>query len=364
MSSKEYRIKWLGFDDLRFMLVGIPLLAVVAKALNHEGSSTNSLTISFLFYLIALSFCTFNWLGYRKIGMESRRIFANSGSELRRIFGMSVASFVYFFVLNISWTLFVGFVADQFGYGAEVKKFSSSGSIAEPFVLSVMMIAIYEVIYFNTRLNQSEKLIEETKAANTISQLNVLQNQSKPHFLFNSLNTLRYMISEEPSDKAEHFVDQLASVYRFIIGAGDENLIPLSEELDFISSYLFIQKERFGKNLQVKLEVPEKYHSMAVAPMSVQQLIENAIKHNVVSSKKPLVIELYIENDELADYLVVYNQKDIKITPERSTQTGLKNIIRRYELLSDKTVIVNDSPNKFEVKIPLLISSEIKASLL
>ena len=358
MTNKEFRTKWIGFDDKFFMLVGIPLLAVVASALNHSPENS-SLDYLLLNYLISLSFSILNWIGFRWIAIKCRQQYPLIKDDQKRIMIMAMISFVYFFIANVGWAAVL-----DWNFGPLIEKFnkvSSPQSIAAPFVLSVMMIAIYEVIYFNTRLHISEKLREQTKIANTISQLNALKNQSKPHFLFNSLNTLQYVISNESKEKARHFVDELATVYRYIIGIGNENLITLGEELKFVESYLFVQNERFGDNLKVHLMIPPKNLKQMVVPLSVQQLIENAIKHNVISSKKPLHVEVYIDHKEAADYLVVSNKKILKSSPLYSTKTGLQNLESSYLLLTNLPISVSDTPQEFKVEIPLLHSSKLES---
>jgi len=135
-----------------------------------------------------------------------------------------------------------------------------------------------------------------------------LTNQSQPHFLFNSLNTLRDIIDQESKDEAKKFVDQLAGVYRFILESGDSNLISLDQEIKFAKAYLNIQKERFGNNLVIHWNVSNECMAKKVAPMSLQLLIQNAIKHNVISNLKPLIIDISCIGNEL----IVQNKIQIK----------------------------------------------------
>ncbi|WP_299887030.1 sensor histidine kinase [uncultured Lacinutrix sp.] len=214
-------------------------------------------------------------------------------------------------------------------------------------------MAIYEAIYYNVRLKKSIREEEQTKQVMIQAQLDTLRNQAQPHFLFNSLNTLRDIIDHDTKEDAKDFVDNLSGVYRFIIESGNSNLIPLEEELKFAKAYIHIQSERFGDNLQMNWNVPENKLTSMIVPMSLQLLLENAIKHNIVSKAKPLLINVTIEDD----FLVVSNKIQSKSTQTPSTKIGLKNIEKRYQLISSKSPIINNDSKCFKVSLPLLNAS-------
>jgi LytS/YehU family sensor histidine kinase len=174
-----------------------------------------------------------------------------------------------------------------------------------------------------------------------------------PHFLFNSLNTLNHIVEFEDKKVAKNFINQLSKVYRYILDSREETTIVLSEELEFVDAYIAIQKERFLENLKVDIEIPQQYIHKKVIPLSLQLLIENAIKHNVISKKKPLTIIISVdENNELIQ--VTNNlQKKSKVMP--STKVGLQNIKQRYKLLAEhQEVVVEETEDNFIVSIPLL----------
>jgi LytS/YehU family sensor histidine kinase len=184
---------------------------------------------------------------------------------------------------------------------------------------------------------------------NIISQFESLKAQVNPHFLFNSLNVLSSLIYID-QDKASKFVRQLSKVYRYVLEHKDMDTITIREELPFIESYIFLLKTRFDQNLKVDIGLDEEAKNRKVAPMVIQLLIENAIKHNVVSKTKPLLIEI-LEKD---NYLEVRNNLQLKSSTEISSHVGLNNIRKRYEYLTNKKVVIDENSEFFAVRIPLL----------
>lgn len=179
------------------------------------------------------------------------------------------------------------------------------------------------------------------------SQYESLKSQVNPHFLFNSLNALTNLVYEDP-DKAVKFIKQLSAVYRYVLETRDKELVSLDEELKFLDAYLFLQRIRFGSKLDVSIDLKGDFK---VAPLVLQMLIENAIKHNVISEENPLRIRLFQENGWM---IIENNRMEKKTLPEESTGIGLANIRSRYAYLSDKLVQVDSEGGKFTVKLPVL----------
>lgn len=190
---------------------------------------------------------------------------------------------------------------------------------------------------------------------NIISQFESLKAQVNPHFLFNSLNVLSSLIFVD-QQKAAKFVRQLSKVYRYVLEHKDMDTITIREELPFIESYIFLLKTRFDQNLTVSISIPDEKTNLKVAPMVIQLLIENAIKHNVVSKTKPLTISI-AEKD---NYLEIKNNLQLKSSTEVSSRIGLNNIRKRYEYLATNKVEVIENEEFFLVKIPLLTTSKSK----
>jgi len=190
---------------------------------------------------------------------------------------------------------------------------------------------------------QQEKLKREQLAL----QYETLKSQVNPHFLFNNLNSLTSLISTNP-EKAIDFVKKLSEVYRYVLDQKDHELVDLETELKFLNSYVFLQKIRFGTNLDVLIEISPK--NFKVIPLSVQMMVENAIKHNEISDKKPLKIRVFSTDNQ---YLTVENQLQKKIGSE-GTGSGINNIRDRYEFFTDRKVIISFNSERFRISIPLI----------
>ena len=188
---------------------------------------------------------------------------------------------------------------------------------------------------------------EQLKRANIASQFEALKSQVNPHFLFNSLNVLSTLVYKD-QDLAASFIKQLSNVYRYVLDMKDKEVVSLEEEIKALEAYLFLAKIRHGDNLKAEITIPER--SNKIAPLTLQLLVENAIKHNIVSKKKPLAITITQEGD----FIVVQNNLQKKVTIEPSSGIGLPNITERYQYLSDQNIEIIESNDFFTVKIPLL----------
>lgn len=219
--------------------------------------------------------------------------------------------------------------------------------------------AVYMGLYFFSQWKKSLVEAERLKFDSLHSQLHALQNQANPHFLFNSLNVLTSLIENNPKT-AVAFVQRLAEVYRYVLQKTEMHLVELKEELNFINSYIFLQQKRFGDHLKIEIDVPDEAYDYLLPPYTLQILFENAIKHNIVSSEKPLTIKLFINNN---NSLVVENNLQLKLSSPHTSGLGLKNIKERYEILSSGTINIVSSKDSFKVIVPLLRNRSIYESI-
>ncbi|MEM1215640.1 MAG: histidine kinase [Bacteroidota bacterium] len=192
-------------------------------------------------------------------------------------------------------------------------------------------------------INQLEK--EQIK-----SQLHVLRQQINPHFLFNSLNVLSELIHEDLA-KSDLFIQHFAKVYRYVLEINEETVVTLRQELAFLQSYLFLQRIRFGDNLRVEVIVPETVQDRYVPPLSLQVLFENAIKHNVISPEYPLSICVRYEAEEM---LAISNNLQKIPIPKAGAGIGLRNLERKYRLISDRMPRFYAEADTYFAKLPLL----------
>lgn len=200
-------------------------------------------------------------------------------------------------------------------------------------------------------LKQSVQIENETLKSEALkSQFETLKNQLSPHFLFNSLTALKTLINESPSI-AQDYINNLSKALRYTLQSNEKQLVSLKEEMEFTESYLFLIKMRFGNNLTVNVETNEEYLSYNLPPLTIQTLVENAVKHNEVSKRKPLI--LTIKTTDNASILVM-NSIQEKITNEEGTGIGLTNLSMQFKLLIGKDISVSNEYNEFRVEIPLI----------
>jgi two-component system, LytTR family, sensor kinase len=223
-------------------------------------------------------------------------------------------------------------------------------NLAQSTVTSIFIIGLTEAFYHYELLHHMEQEKETLQRENLAAQYSSLKQQINPHFLFNSLNSLSSLISIDP-DKAEAFVEELSRVYRYLLQKNQEELIPLGQELDFIQSYLHLLQTRFGNGLEVALCVPKEAHSFLMPPLTLQLLVENAVKHNEISVAKPLRLRIWLQEGER---LVVANNLQKRNITVPSAGIGLGNIIARYRLLNHPYVEVRETEEEFAVTIPLI----------
>jgi phage-related protein len=213
-----------------------------------------------------------------------------------------------------------------------------------------IILAIYESLYLFRKWKLATVESEQLKREHLQTQLDSLKNQVNPHFLFNSLNSLSSLI-EDDEPKAHIFVNELARVYRYLLQSNDRTLTDLKSELAFIEAYFFLLKTRFGEGISIEVQVNEESKSQKIPPLTLQILVENAVKHNVISITKPLKINIYTEG---VDKLVVSNNLQSKTATMVSSHLGLANIASKYRLLSRKEPIIKQTEAVFSITLPLL----------
>lgn len=185
-------------------------------------------------------------------------------------------------------------------------------------------------------------------------QMRALQSQINPHFLFNGLNTLSSLIDEDPHQAGE-FVDELSKVYRYLLRSNEHELTTLSIELRFISSYFHLLKTRFGCSVSLDIDVDKTYQEALLPPLTLQLLVENAVKHNVVIAQKPLKIRIRTTPDNV---LIVENSLQRKTLRVESNGVGLSNIAVKYQLLNQQQPVIQEHEGWFQVKLPLLFATQ------
>lgn len=216
-------------------------------------------------------------------------------------------------------------------------------------MISMLILTIHERIYYFKSWVASQKETQELKANYAEAQYNALKSQVNPHFLFNSLNTLASIIHENP-DKATEFVSKLSGVYRYILKANEQDLATIEEELKVAEAFVFLLKTRFEEDVKVTFKVNENVDGY-IPPISLQLLIENAVKHNIASPDAPLSINVEVDVDNI---FVTNNLNEKAPDLNNSTKTGLRQIKQRYELNEKFGFSFNKTDGKFVVVLPII----------
>ena len=221
-------------------------------------------------------------------------------------------------------------------------------------LLILGVIGILYAIYRN-RTGQQKQLYQLKSKAQLLEKEKTrvmyenLKQQLNPHFLFNSLTSLSGLI-ETNQQMAGEFLEQMSGIYRYILKNGDTETVSLKEEIEFAKLYINLQQTRFKNGLRVNINIPDEYLHYKIAPVTIQNLIENAIKHNIIDSSSPLMIDIFIEGD----YLVVKNNLQKKNVVETSNKKGLEQFTSLYKYLSTLPVTIEEANSNFQIKIPLI----------
>jgi LytS/YehU family sensor histidine kinase len=209
--------------------------------------------------------------------------------------------------------------------------------------------AVFFIKYFLGRWKESIVLTERLEKEKAQVQFDNLKNQLNPHFLFNALTSLNSLIFEN-QELASQFLQQMSKVYRYVLLNKDKNFVSLQTEIDFIRNYVFLVETRFEGALKIRFDIHQDDIDRAIVPVTLQILIENACKHNIIDREKPLNIDVLT----VGDYLVVSNNLQLRRTVESSNKTGLDNLKSLYAFLTTKPVIIESLDDRFNVKVPLI----------
>lgn len=263
-----------------------------------------------------------------------------------------VLGFTLSFIVSVIVIFLLRIVEDVVIEGRSIQEFLANEkpsnyiiSIVITFVVTLVIHAIYFYKAYQENKVKEQKIIAGTASA----QFESLKNQIDPHFLFNSLNVLSSLIEENP-ESAQKFTTSLSKVYRYVLEQKDKELVSVAEELKFAKTYMNLLKMRFENS--ITFEIPEGFDNeeAKVVPLSLQLLLENCIKHNVVSEAKPLHVKISIENNQL---VVTNNLQKKEVLSDRKG-VGLQNIVNRYAILTKRTVLVEENEQEFKIFLPIL----------
>lgn len=336
-----------GLNDQWARVIGVPLLAFIIILFSNDPWKTLPLNMQLIKIIKNIFYVFLYWEGNRLIFIYLRNRYPNHRDTTKKIIVQAV-----FFIAFVIVAAFIMTIIDaNIAYEEHEPFWSSYLEITEKSALFLGIVTLgYECVYFFGKWEKSLYESERLKKEGVISQLEMLKNQISPHFLFNSLNALITLVPEDPQ-LSVIFIQKLSNVYRHVLSHNDKDVVDLDVEIGFLRDYIFLFQMRFGDNLIVEYQLPEKVDQLLIVPFTLQMLVENAVKHNVISSRKPLRIVILSDGEKI----IVKNTLQKKTSGVESTHIGLENIISRYKLLTNRLVDVVVDNHEFSVSLPLLL---------
>jgi len=325
------------------LIIGFLSITLIAPLIFKEYDS-GVISLNALFGIIGSMITTaLMWFGVSQIVFYLWRNFPWEKNPIKHLVIEILAILVYTALVVLLLILIGKFISSESNYD------NLTLSIFFTLMVTFFMVSINEGHFFYMKWKETRILTEKLEKENLKSQYETLKSQINPHFLFNNLNTLASLIEENPK-LAVNYVQLTADYYRSILNLRDKEVNTLEEELELIMNFYILQKNRYGENLKLVINIPDTIMNSMVAPLVLQMLLENAIKHNIISKDKPLTIEIFTENNQI----VVRNNLQKRDQEQASNKFGLQNIIDRYSFLSDRNVEILENDSNFTVAIPIL----------
>ncbi len=325
------------------LIIGIPLITLGAPFIFNQYKTDLLSTQSLLSIAGSLVTTLIMWFGVMAIVRYLWKNYPWEKNPLRHLIIEVSAILVY--------TSTVGAIFYSINELYPLESFEENLKLSIFFTLMItfFITSLTEGFFFFIKWKETRLLSEKLEKENIKSQYERLKSQINPHFLFNNLNTLASLIEENPKLAVE-YVQQTADYYRSILNLKDKEVIRLDEEIELIKTFYTLQKNRYGDNLTLNINLNNFTSNSYVAPLVLQMLVENAIKHNIISKDKPLTINVYSKDNKI----IVSNNLQKRDQEHASTRFGLKNIMDRYSFLSNRNVEISENDSTFTVSIPIL----------
>jgi len=337
----------IKLNDIAFRLILIPFFGIVIPLVTRMMAGTNlghwQFKLSFLYTIFIAGVI---WQGNRYLLFTLRAYFNWFRKPVQKIIALLLA--ISFYTLPVSAALLTGWYY-IFSDG-RVNRQAIYLAMALILVCVIFITHVYETVFL-VKESETEMLRnEQLQRAKAIAELEALKSQIDPHFVFNSLNTLSHLIRECP-EKAARFNDSLAEVYRYMLENKSRDLVLLREEIAFLTYYVSLVTIRWESAFRLDMGVETwMEEAFLIPPISLQLLVENAIKHNEFSEERPLVIRVALEDA----VLTVEHEKRKKPQRKASSRIGLANLNDRYQLTTDRNIVVQEEEGRFVVRLPLL----------
>lgn len=338
----------LSLSVILLLSILLPILTSLLNETYRQPGASNPVLHYFLNMGVTLLFLASEWLVIvllMKLAQLGGLPLQPTG--LRMFVELAAISILTFWMLYGYYLLLVRpseAGLSRLGEDVNFREFMGSNLMGMLFLyLFIFSLQLHQVAVFK------DHETSERKKQYLEAKLQALRNQVSPHFLFNSLSVLSSLVHIS-AEKSEKFIIQLSRTYRYLLDNQEKMLVSLDQELRFLESYYYLLNIRFENKIKLLIDIPEKLQNLRIPPLTLQLLVENAVKHNKMSDLEPLEISLYVNND----YLIVSNTLNIRQQAETSTGVGLENIRKRYRLFTRKEVLVVSGSRYFEVFLPLI----------
>ncbi len=332
--------------DQYLRIIFIPLLGLLIPLTTGFISYGNYgiiETIAAHLYFILISYCI--WIGCNWIHARFRTLYKVSANPFLKITSLCFVTALFGTCIGTSLVLVWMKISGETFTWDQLYLFLLFTALAV-----IIFTLIYEVLYLSKERQIDDKVVTQLDAERSRAEMTALKNELDPHFIFNSLTTLSYLIVHDQK-KAHMFNERLARVFKYFLINKDRELISLENELEFIDSYFFLLQIRHDEKLQLNTQLEsEQGRRIMILPCALQILVENAIKHNEFSEKDPLNISIALNGQ----YLKVINNVKPKPYLVNSTKIGLRNLSSRYRLVCKRDIIVENTNRQFVVKLPLI----------
>ncbi|MEI9947286.1 MAG: histidine kinase [Chitinophagaceae bacterium] len=333
-------IKDLALRTIFIPLLGIGLPLVSGIVIYNKYSFIELLLANFYFILTSYAI----WAGCNWIHKRLRPLYIPIAKPFPKIAAVTAVSSLY--------TVCTGGLSVMIWFQISQEAFQWNGLYK--FLLActaavIIFTLLYEIIFLSKEREMDTKIVNQLDKERSQAELQALNNEIDPHFIFNSLNTLNHLIINQP-EQAHLFNNRLAQVYKYFLINKNKELVSLREEFDFIQSYFYLLQIRYDNKLHLVEKLNGKSDTMMIPPFSLQILVENAIKHNEFSEQKPLEINVQATDQ----YLKVTNNIKPKLYAVNSTGIGLKNLSSRYKILFKKDILIESDSDLFIVKLPFI----------
>jgi two-component system, LytTR family, sensor kinase len=289
-----------------------------------------------------------SWEGSRLLEPPFSKMLGTTKNKVKTLILFFAAGAVLTTLLTSAIVFFVSMVLHKHSFAEALMPLKLN--LIYAWLANLLFHLLNAVLYYFTEYKTKLLEAEELKRMTAQAELQLVKSQINPHFLFNNLNVLSALVMKNNSE-ANRFIEEFSKVFRYILNNHDKELVDLKTELNYIKPYIFLLQKRFADGLHIEVNIPEDKERFYIIPASLQMLIENAIKHNVVSKTRPLHIDVHVNGNNT---IIVSNNLQPRESVEGSTKIGLTNIIKRYLLVSGREVEVLKNDGAFTVTLPLL----------